>query len=314
MTVAAASSNARDTLAAVTPECELCQTALPRATTNTCGDSCRTPSRSATAWERSRDRCTTISCTGAGTPSSASISRAMRLTPQLWLCLKRMTGATSEALQTASRSAAEVTGRNWLTTTFYRAGLAAVLSLAASVGVARAQAAAPVVRGATEWSASAGAARGITFLQSVGGERYLTSQLSWGRVLTDLRGPAWVRGRFEWAVEVVPVFAEWSAGKARGLGLTPLGWRWNFEPRGRLAPYLEVGGGALWTSAPIPSGTTGSNFTAHAGVGVRVFSAHGQGLVVGYRLHHISNGNRLRRNPGVNAHMLTVGWTRMGTR
>ncbi len=172
----------------------------------------------------------------------------------------------------------------------------------------------PVVRGATEWSASAGAARGITFLQSVGGERYLTSQLSWGRVLTDPRGPAWARGRFEWAVEVVPVFAEWSAGKARGIGVTPLGWRWNFEPRGRLAPYAEVGGGALWTSAPIPAATTGSNFTAHAGLGLRVFTAGGHGLVVGYRLHHISNGNRLRRNPGVNAHMLTVGWTRMGTR
>ncbi|MCC6987572.1 MAG: acyloxyacyl hydrolase [Acidobacteria bacterium] len=186
------------------------------------------------------------------------------------------------------------------------------VTLASGAGVARAQT--PVVRGATEWSASAGAARGITFLQSVGGERYLTSQLSWGRVLTDPRGPSWARGRFEWAVEVVPVFAEWSAGKARGIGLTPLGWRWNFEPRGRLAPYAEVGGGALWTSAPIPAGTTGSNFTAHAGVGVRVFTARGQGVVVGYRLHHISNGNRLRRNPGVNAHMLTLGWTRMGTR
>ena len=189
--------------------------------------------------------------------------------------------------------------------------VAAAAMLAASSGAA---AQTPVVRGATEWSASAGAARGITFLQSVGGERYLTSQLSWGRVLTDPRGPAWARGRFEWAVEVVPVFAEWSAGKARGIGVTPLGWRWNFEPRGRLAPYAEVGGGALWTSAPIPAATTGSNFTAHAGLGLRVFTTRGHGLVVGYRLHHISNGNRLRRNPGVNAHMLTVGWTRMGTR
>lgn len=312
MNVAAASSNARDTRAAVTPECELCQAARPRTTTNTCGDSCRTPSRSATACARSRERCTTISCTGAGTPSSASMSRAMRLTPQLWLCLKRMTGASCEAVQTASRSAVEVTGRNWLTSAFYRACLLAAVALTSDAGVARAQT--PVVRGATEWSASAGAARGITFLQSVGGERYLTSQLSWGRVLTDPRGPSWARGRFEWAVEVVPVFAEWSAGKARGLGVTPLGWRWNLEPRGRVAPFAEVGGGALWTSAPIPSGTTGSNFTAHAGLGVRVFTARGQGLVVGYRLHHISNGNRLRRNPGVNAHMLTVGWTRMGGR
>lgn len=171
-----------------------------------------------------------------------------------------------------------------------------------------------MVRGATEWSATASAARGIDFLQSSGGERYLTTQLGWGRVLTDPRGPSWLRGRFEWTVEVVPAFAAWSAGKARGLGVTPLGWKWNFAPRGRLAPYAEVGGGALWTSAPIPAATTGSNFTAHAGLGVRVLGRGGHGLVVGYRLHHISNGNRLRRNPGVNAHMVTVGWTRLAAR
>ena len=38
------------------------------------------------------------------------------------------------------------------------------------------------------------------------------------------------------------------------------------------------------------------------------------GLIASYRLHHISNGNRLRRNPGVNAHMLTLGWTRLDAR
>lgn len=170
-----------------------------------------------------------------------------------------------------------------------------------------------VVRGATEWSATASVARGLTLLQSAGSERYVTTQLAWGRVLTDLRGPSWIRGRFEWSIEVIPVFADWSGDEARGIGLSPLGWRWNLEPRGRVAPFAEVGGGALWTTAPVPAATTGSNFTAHAGVGVRVLGHNGHGVVVGYRLHHISNGNRLRRNPGVNAHMLTLGWTRVRT-
>lgn len=160
-----------------------------------------------------------------------------------------------------------------------------------------------------EWSVSAAAARGITLLQSAGGERYAAAQLTWGRVLTDLRGPAWIRGRFEWTVEVTPILAEWSSGQARGVGLSPLGWRWNLAPRGAALPFLEVGGGAQWTSAPMPAGTTGSNFTSYAGAGVRVLARGGHGLVVGYRLHHISNGNRLRRNPGVNAHMLSIGWT-----
>ncbi|MGE0816665.1 MAG: acyloxyacyl hydrolase [Vicinamibacterales bacterium] len=113
-------------------------------------------------------------------------------------------------------------------------------------------------------------------------------------------------------VEVTPVFAEWSGGRARGIGVAPLAWRWNFAPRGRVHPFAEVGGGALWTSAALPRGTTGSNFTSHAGVGVRVVGAGGHGLVLGYRLHHISNGNRLRSNPGVNAHMVTIGWTVVG--
>lgn len=169
-----------------------------------------------------------------------------------------------------------------------------------------------MARGVTEWSATASAARGIALLQSSGGEWYGMTTVSWGRVLTDLRGPGWARGRFEWTVEVTPLFAEWSGRRARGIGVAPLHWRWNLAPRGRLHPFAEVGGGALWTSAPIPEGTTGSNFMTHAGVGLRVLDGRGRGLVAGYRLHHISNGNRLRRNPGVNAHMLMVGYSWVG--
>lgn len=164
-------------------------------------------------------------------------------------------------------------------------------------------------RGATEWSATVAGARGLSFLHAVGGEEYATAHLSVGRVLTDLSGPRPLRGRFEWTFEVVPFLVQWAPGRARGVGVTPLGWRWNFEPRGRWHAFSEVGGGALWTTAPLPIGTTGSNFTSYAGLGVRILGAGGQGLVVGYRFHHVSNGNRLRRNPGINAHMLVAGWT-----
>lgn len=164
-------------------------------------------------------------------------------------------------------------------------------------------------RGVTEWSATVAAAQGITFLQSTAGDDYALLDLLWGRVLTDVRGAGWLRGRFQWSLEVVPIFRQWAGGHAHGVGVSPLAWRWNFVPHGRVAPFVDVGGGAMWTSAPIPSGTTGSNFSAHAGLGVRVLGRSTSGLVVGYRLHHLSNGNRLRQNPGVNAHMLTAGWT-----
>lgn len=217
-----------------------------------------------------------------------------------------MTGARDEASNAASSSARVRTGVKRVTCPLY---VAVALGLAVATPALAQSTTDVVTRGATEWSASAAAARGITFLQSTGGDEYGLVQLAWGRVLTDVRGPGWLRGRFEWSVEVVPVFRQWAGGRAVGVGLAPLAWRWNFAPRGRLVPFVDVGGGALWTSAPLPAGTTSSNFSAHAGVGVRVLGRGDSGAVVSYRLHHVSNGNRLRQNPGVNAHMLTAGWT-----
>lgn len=174
--------------------------------------------------------------------------------------------------------------------------------------------ASPLRRGATEWTATAAVAHGVSVLESRGGQRYAMPALAWGRVLTDLRGPRWMRGRFEWVVEAVPYFVEWAEGEARGAGVVPLGWRWNLAPHGRLHPYVEVGGGALWTTEAVPAGTTGTNFMTHGGAGLRWLGGGGAGWIVGYRLHHVSNGNRVARNPGVNAHMLVIGWTRIAAR
>lgn len=194
------------------------------------------------------------------------------------------------------------------------AGLIGAALLVLPAAATAQPAASPLIRGAAEWTATAAVAQGVSVLQSAGGQRYAMPSLAWGRVLTDERGPRWLRGRFEWVVEAVPYFAEWAEGGARGAGLVPLGWRWNLAPRGRIHPYVEVGGGALWTSEAVPAGVTGTNFTTHAGAGLRLLGGGGAGLLVGYRLHHISNGNRVARNPGVNAHMLVVGWTRLAAR
>jgi hypothetical protein len=122
-------------------------------------------------------------------------------------------------------------------------------------------------------------------------------------------GPGILRGRFQWSFEVVPVYGQYAPDKTYGFGLTPLAWKWNFEPTGRLAPYAELGGGGLWTRSPVPERTTTANFTAHAGMGLRMFIRQQEALTFGYRFHHISNGNRLERNPGVNAHVLQFGWS-----
>jgi hypothetical protein len=162
--------------------------------------------------------------------------------------------------------------------------------------------------GDTEWMATLGSAWGVVVFHSAGGHQYLMQTVSWGRVLSGpkLSGP--LRGRFEWAFEVTPVYGQYHPDNVFGFGVSPMLWRWNLEPRGKYVPFAQLAGGALWTTAPVPQGTTSANFTANAGAGVRILVRPQQAIVLMYRFDHISNGNRLERNPGVNAHALHFGW------
>jgi len=163
--------------------------------------------------------------------------------------------------------------------------------------------------GTWEWMVTGGPAFGTVLFHSAEGHRYALQTLSWGWMMSKPRGSGPLRGRFEWAFEAVPIYGQYAPQRTYGFGLTPLVWRWNFEPRGRLAPYTELAGGALWTKDAVPVRTTTSNFTAHAGAGLRIYIRPQDAVIVSYRLHHISNGNRLERNPGVNAHVLQFGWS-----
>ena len=161
--------------------------------------------------------------------------------------------------------------------------------------------------GTTEWMATAGPALGVTIFNSARGHKYFLQSLSWGRILSGPHGPGALRGRFEWSIEFIPIFSQYQPARTYGFGVTPLVWRWNFETQGRLAPFAELAGGTLFTRDPVPDNTTTANFTAHASYGVRYFLTARASVVASYRFHHISNGNRLERNPGVNAHVLQFG-------
>lgn len=191
-----------------------------------------------------------------------------------------------------------------------RLATALAMVLAACAATAHAQDTPPVPAltvGGSEWMVTAGPAFGIAIFHSAKGHRYVWPALSWGRILTRPVGPRLLRGQFQWSLEAVPLFGQYQPDRTLGIGVTPLLWRWNFTPHGKLAPFAELAGGALWTRAPVPSGTTTANFTAHVGYGVRYLLRPRAALVAAYRFHHISNGNRLEKNPGVNAHLLQVG-------
>lgn len=160
-----------------------------------------------------------------------------------------------------------------------------------------------------EWQIAAGLARSVNLFQSTSGRTYAVQTIAWGKQLTPEWGPGFVRGRFAWAVEAMPIFAQFSPESIYGVGLAPVVWRWNFVPRPRWSWFAELSMGGMWSTQAIPEGTGRGNFTAHWGGGVRLRPRGPHAWLLGYRFQHFSNGNQLGSNPGVNAHVVLAGWS-----
>ena len=161
----------------------------------------------------------------------------------------------------------------------------------------------------SEWIVGVGFAHSVQLFQSDANRKYVVQNVSWGRELTRSRGAGLLRGRFTWAAEVMPVFFQTAPTHVYGVGVVPVVWRWNFSPQRRWSAFAELAMGGLWTTDPVPEETRSVNFTAHWGGGVRVPGSARHAFVLGYRFQHISNGNQLRTNPGVNSHVLMAGWS-----
>lgn len=163
--------------------------------------------------------------------------------------------------------------------------------------------------GQSEWTAAVGVARSVNLFESESGRSYAVQTIGWGRELTRELGPGVLRGRFVWAAEVTPIFAQYSPSSIYGAGVAPLVWRWNFVPEPRWSAFAELAMGGLWTTDAIPEDTSRANFTAHWGGGVRLRPRGRHALLLAYRFQHFSNGNNQSSNPGVNSHVLLVGWS-----
>ena len=161
----------------------------------------------------------------------------------------------------------------------------------------------------SELTVTTGGARSVNLFQSTAGRSYAVQTIAWGRELTREWGPGPLRGRFVWAVEAMPIFAQFSPASIYGLGIAPVVWRWNFTPQPRWSAFGELAMGGMWSSKPIPEKTSRGNFTAHWGAGVRLRPRGPHAVVVAYRFQHLSNGNQLGSNPGVNSHVVLVGWS-----
>ena len=131
--------------------------------------------------------------------------------------------------------------------------------------------------------------------------------LRYGWVLTDPHLPGFLRGRFEYALDAIPVFVVFQpANTAYGVGFDPLGLKWNFVRRGRISPYLELTGGVLFTDHNVPYQTNTVNFMDQAALGFHLLGAK-HNLSLELRYMHISNAGLANLNPGVNTVQVRLG-------
>jgi len=128
----------------------------------------------------------------------------------------------------------------------------------------------------------------------------------YGWILTRPHGPGFLKGRFEYVVDAVPLFMVFQkSNTAYGGGVNPLGLKWDFATRGNVVPYLELNGGTLFTNKDVPPGTSAINFTSAAAFGFHFLGKHAWTLECRYM--HISNAGLATPNPGINTVQVRLG-------
>lgn len=105
--------------------------------------------------------------------------------------------------------------------------------------------------------------------------------------------------------EVCPVGAKYAAF---GVGVIPLGFRFESLPLGRISLAARLDGGGVWFDRRIPAdGGMHFNFLAQAGVDLSLRVATHSWIQLGYRHLHLSNAGTSEVNPGLDVSLLDLG-------
>jgi len=154
----------------------------------------------------------------------------------------------------------------------------------------------------------AGGGHGTNGSQS--SDKVMNVGLRYGWVLTDPHGPGFLRGRFEYAVDVVPVFVVvQKTNTAYGAGVNPFALKWNFVEHHNIVPYVELGGGTLFTNKDVPELTSSVNFTTSGALGLHFLQSK-YNFSAEVRFMHISNAGLATPNPGINTVQFRIGFGR----
>jgi Lipid A 3-O-deacylase (PagL) len=136
--------------------------------------------------------------------------------------------------------------------------------------------------------------------------------LRYGRVLA-----AWDWISLEYTLDIFPAAVVFEPDRVRrgsstiyGAGLSPFGLKVNFAQQSWIQPFLAASVGFLYFEDDIPvPDSSRFNFTPEIGLGVQFFLAPKRALTLGYKLHHMSNAYTSRNNPGMDSHVIYVGFS-----
>jgi opacity protein-like surface antigen len=117
--------------------------------------------------------------------------------------------------------------------------------------------------------------------------------------------PGWLRGSLELSAELT--YLKINRNESTNfVGPTAVA-RWVFATEGWLRPYVEAGVGALVGESGTVQTDCDLNFSLQAGTGVLLFWSERHAVTLGYRFHHLSNGNLCEGNRGLNSALFILG-------
>ena len=184
--------------------------------------------------------------------------------------------------------------------------LIALTMACASFGCAQDLPSEALGKGAVEYGVWAQGGTGVTGTTS--GNGIFDFGLRLGKVLTAEHGSGWSRGTFEYAVDLIPMTIVFQNEAVYGGGFNPVVLKWNFTSGHRVAPWVEIAGGTLFTTADVPEGTNTVNFRSQAAMGLYAFQREKRAMAFGIRYGHLSNAGLGTKNRGMNSVEVSIGY------
>ena len=138
----------------------------------------------------------------------------------------------------------------------------------------------PVHDGMRPWDLGVLAQGGFGVTEQRGGFKFFMAGVHAGKVLTANWGPGWLRGSFEYGVEVFPIWQSYTptslrqnctfvtiglgpeascsapfkiGGTFTGASITPAILRWNLAGTRHWVPWVQGAGGLVWTDHKYPA-------------------------------------------------------------